>query len=93
LINALASKGIFIVPKGTLESWAPEVEPKVRFAELAPTVIQKNKALSDVFEKFVIGVLEYIEIKFTGTADRVAGGLKTKSLEAEKAVLPQTAAL
>lgn len=62
VIDALSQKGIFIVPKGTLESWAPEVEPKVRFAELAPGAIRADTALNQEFKNFAKKVLEYLDI-------------------------------
>ncbi len=63
VIIKLAKKGIFIVPQGTLESWAPEVEPKVRFAELAPEIVNGDEKLKAQFEKFAMSVLSYLDIK------------------------------
>lgn len=62
VIDKLAEKGIFIVPQGTLESWAPDVEPKVRFAELAPEKVSGDKKLNDQFEAFATKVLNYLDI-------------------------------
>ena len=63
VIGLLAQTRIFIVPNGTLESWAPDVEPKVRFAEIAPEVIKKNKALNQQFKNFMQRVLTSLGIE------------------------------
>lgn len=60
-IESLASKGIFIVPEGTLESWASEVEPKVRFAEIAPEVVKTTPALNSKFETFAKKVITFLQ--------------------------------
>lgn len=62
VIDSLAKVGIFIVPNGTLESWAPDVEPKVRFAELAPDEIKKVQALDQKFREFSKRVLAHLKI-------------------------------
>lgn len=62
LFNELAKFGIFIVPNGTLESWAPDVEPKVRFSELAPDIIRSNSQLNFKFKEFAKKVLGYLNI-------------------------------
>lgn len=62
-IASLNGVGIFIVPNGTLESWAPEVEPKVRFAELAPDVIRADAGLSSIFKEFAKLLLKHLEIE------------------------------
>lgn len=63
VINLLSAVGIFIVPNGTLESWAPNVEPKVRFAEIAPEVIKGDEILNTQLKKFVQQVLGYLGIE------------------------------
>lgn len=60
IIADLASVGIFIVPTGTLESWAPDVEPKIRFAELAPDAVVNNTELMERFKQFSDHVLRYL---------------------------------
>lgn len=62
-IKSLSELGIFIVPNGTLESWAPEVEPKVRFAEIAPEVIKNNETLNRQFKNFSKKALNYLNIE------------------------------
>jgi hypothetical protein len=59
-INELNEVGIFILPFGSLESWAPEVEPKARFAESAPDAIKAQKALSEPLEAFLDKVLRFV---------------------------------
>jgi ABC-type cobalamin/Fe3+-siderophores transport system ATPase subunit len=59
----LANKGIFIVPNGTLESWAPDLEESAKFAEKAPNVINGTKELKEKFNDFSKKVLNYLEIK------------------------------
>jgi hypothetical protein len=44
-MKTLNAVGIFIVPYGSLESWAPDVEPKMRFPDTAPDVIKANPTL------------------------------------------------
>ena len=56
----LQSVGVFLVPTGTLESWAPEVEPKIRFAELAPDVIHNAPELKEKLDSFLKKVLSYL---------------------------------
>ena len=62
LIESLSKVGIFIVPNGTLESWAPNVVPKVRFAELAPEAIETDSNLKHKFKNFSDNVLSYLKI-------------------------------
>jgi hypothetical protein len=61
-IANLASVGIFIVPNGALESWVPEVEEKVRFAEKAPPILRANAGQKRTFDDFAKGVLKYLDI-------------------------------
>lgn len=61
LIKRLQKKGIFIVPNGSLESWAPEVEAKQRFAEYAPAIIANNTQLALQFICFFDQIFEYLE--------------------------------
>ena len=56
----LESVGVFLVPTGTLESWAPEVEPKIRFAELAPDAIRKAPDLREKIDSFLKKVFSYL---------------------------------
>lgn len=58
----LRKVGIFLVPKGTLESWAPDVTPKVRFAELAPEIIRQDPALLSELKAFLKQVLAHLDI-------------------------------
>ena len=58
----LRSKGIFLVPSGTMESWAPDVEPKVRFAELAPDVVRSNGQLRTPLDTFLRQVLSWLGV-------------------------------
>lgn len=62
VIATLAAVGIFIVPAGSLESWAPEVEQKVRFAEQAPDAIRASATLRTPFKDFARRVLGHLEI-------------------------------
>jgi hypothetical protein len=62
VISKLEHEGIFIVPNGTLESWAPDVSPKVRFAELAPDEIRGNARLRQALDIFLKKVLAYVGI-------------------------------
>ena len=57
----LSKVGIFIVPGGSLESWAPDVEQMVRFAEVAPDLIKANEKLRKSLEQFLDPVLRFIE--------------------------------
>jgi hypothetical protein len=59
-MDELSEVGIFILPFGSLESWAPEVEPKARFAESAPDTIKPQKALSEPLEAFLDKVLRFV---------------------------------
>ncbi|MCK4362011.1 MAG: ATP-binding protein [Dehalococcoidia bacterium] len=60
-ICALNNSGIFIVPYGDLESWAPDIEgPKARFADNAPDVIKSTPELMARFNKFIKPILEYL---------------------------------
>jgi len=59
-MKALNAVGIFIVPHGTLESWAPDVEPKVRFPDKAPDVIRADSALKARFDDFMRPILNYL---------------------------------
>jgi len=65
IISSLEKVGIFIVPNGTLESWAPEVEPKVRFAEMAPIKINSDLNLRKPLEEFINKILKYFDIEET----------------------------
>ena len=62
LLNKLLELGIVIVPNGSLESWAPEVEPKVRFAELAPDFIDNTPEQKRKFKKFADKLLGFLKI-------------------------------
>jgi predicted ATPase len=62
-LDALQRVGIFVVPRGTLESWAPDVSPKVRFAELAPDEIRANPDLQQGLDTFLKKVLLHLGIK------------------------------
>ena len=62
-LDALQRVGVFVVPNGTLESWAPDVSPKVRFAELAPDEIRTNPDLRQKLDTFLEKVLLYLDIK------------------------------
>lgn len=64
-VTLLGNVGIFIVPNGSLESWAPEVEPKVRFAEKAPLVLREDVELKNAFTTFAKKVLAYLDIKIS----------------------------
>ena len=59
-INELKLCGIFIVPNGTLESWAPEVEEKTRFAEIAPAIVINTAALKEPLKGFLGVVLAFL---------------------------------
>lgn len=60
-IDDLEEADIFIVPNGSLESWAPAVEAKVRFAELAPPLILKDDALKVPLEAFLSRILAKLD--------------------------------
>lgn len=59
----LEAVGIFLVPNGTLESWAPDVEEKIRFAEQAPNIIRENEPLKVKFDVFAKKVLKYLDVE------------------------------
>ncbi len=59
-IRELAEVGIFIVPNGSLESWAPDVEQKVRFAEIAPDLIKADPKLRAQVEEFIQPILTFV---------------------------------
>ncbi|MFA7308854.1 MAG: AAA family ATPase [Patescibacteria group bacterium] len=61
-LNKLESVGIFIVPRGDLESWAPQVRNKIDFAELAPDIIRQNILLDKELKVFAKKVLKWIDI-------------------------------
>jgi len=61
-IARLEEVGIFIVPHGTLESWAPDVSPKIRFAELAPDDIRANPELKSKLDEFLRKVISFLGI-------------------------------
>lgn len=65
-IHNLSSVGIFIVPSGALESWAPELEEGSRFPEHAPELIKKNGSLKKDFDDFARKVLCRIGIDIPG---------------------------
>ncbi len=52
--------GIFLVPRGALESWAPSVENKARFAEIAPDHIKADPALRDPLVAFLTDILQFL---------------------------------
>lgn len=62
MFNDLKSVGIFITPNGTLESWAPDVEEKVRFPEEAPALVRANELLKRNLDNFLQEVLEFLDI-------------------------------
>lgn len=59
-MKALSAVGIFVVPYGSLESWAPGVEQKVRFSDKAPDVIRADADLKDRFDNFMRPILMYL---------------------------------
>ena len=59
-LNNLSEVGIFLVPKGSLESWAPEVENKTRFAEEAPEMVLQNDTLKAELATFLIKVISFL---------------------------------
>jgi len=59
-INQLSKVGIFIVPNGSLESWAPELEQKFRFAEIAPDFIKEQDELRKPLEQFLDTALKFL---------------------------------
>jgi hypothetical protein len=59
-LEQLAAIGVFIVPGGAIESWAPEVENKLRFAEYAPEVILNDSALGKPLSEFLGRVVAYL---------------------------------
>jgi len=59
-MNELSEVGIFVLPFGSLESWAPEVEPKARFAESAPDAIKAQETLRKPLEVFLDKVLRFV---------------------------------
>lgn len=58
-LASLSAVGIFVIPYGSLESWAPEVGPKPRFAELAPPAIRSDPKLLRRFEDFADSIFAY----------------------------------
>jgi hypothetical protein len=61
-LSNLALVGIFIVPRGALESWVPEVEEKVRFAEKAPPILRSDAKLKKNFDDFARHLMRYLGI-------------------------------
>jgi len=59
-ITQLSKVGIFVVPSGSLESWAPELGQKVRFAEIAPDVIKGQDELRKPLEQFFDTALKFL---------------------------------
>jgi len=59
-IEELAKYGVFLVPRGALESWAPSVENKARFAEIAPDVIKADPTLRDPLVAFLTDILRFL---------------------------------
>lgn len=59
-ITQLSKVGIFIVPSGSLESWAPKLEQKIRFAEFAPDFIKGQVELRKPLEQFLDTVLKFL---------------------------------
>jgi predicted ATPase len=59
-IIELREVGIFIVPGGSLESWAPELEQKARFAEIAPDLIKGQEELRKPLEQFLDVALKFL---------------------------------
>lgn len=53
VLNELEKYGVFLVPNGSLESWAPDVESKVRFPENAPSYIRADAALHERIKYFL----------------------------------------
>ena len=49
----LGAHRIFLVPNGELESWAPDLEGKARFAELAPEFIRNDAQLLSGIKQFL----------------------------------------
>lgn len=56
----LAEHGVFLVPRGALESWAPSVENKARFAEIAPDVIKADPTLREPLAAFLTDILRFL---------------------------------
>jgi len=67
-LASLAVVGIFVIPYGSLEIWAPEVGPKPRFAELAPPVIRSDPKLLRRFDEFADSVFAYFNLGTTKTS-------------------------
>ena len=59
-ISELAKAGVFIVQGGSLESWAPDAEPKFRFAEVAPDRIKGDLTLKEKVKAFLDTVLRFV---------------------------------
>jgi len=59
-IDELEKSGIFIIPGGSLESWARHVTPKTRFAEFAPDAILNDQKTCNSLKRFLNRVLDYI---------------------------------
>ncbi len=55
-----AKRGVFFVPNGDLESWAPDIEDKVRFSESAPDLIKGDEGLRSPLAKFLGDCLDRI---------------------------------
>jgi len=62
-LSNLEEAGIFMVPNGALESWCPQIKDKVRFAEQAPVLINKNPVLKKSFDCFAKKVLNSLDIE------------------------------
>jgi len=60
VISELANHGVFMVPGGSLESWAPEVENKARFPENAPNYIRNHEALHENIKIFLQSIGKYL---------------------------------
>lgn len=58
----LAGYGVFVVPRGSLESWAPDIEGKVRFPENAPAYIRNSPELSADIKAFLDSIGEFLKL-------------------------------
>jgi hypothetical protein len=59
----LANAGMFLVPRGCLESWLGEDKSfGSKFPEEAPSLIVNNASLSSPLKDFLTGILVFLKV-------------------------------
>ena len=59
-LNELAGYGVFLVPNGGLESWAPALKNTIRFPEMAPGHIRSKANLHTSIKEFLQGIGQFL---------------------------------